>query len=38
MEQTELNDKEFSKYFSRIKEENLERSLLLNLEEEFHKV
>ncbi|CAK5030112.1 unnamed protein product [Meloidogyne enterolobii] len=38
MEQTELNDKEFSKYFSRIKEENWERSLLLNLEEEFYKL
>ena len=38
MEQTELKDKEFSKYFSQIKEENLERSLLLTLEEEFYKV
>nr|CAD2173310.1 unnamed protein product [Meloidogyne enterolobii] len=38
MEQTELNDKEFSKYFSRIKEENWERSLLLTLEEEFYKL
>uniref|UniRef100_A0A915LID7 Telomere length regulation protein conserved domain-containing protein n=1 Tax=Meloidogyne javanica TaxID=6303 RepID=A0A915LID7_MELJA len=38
MEQTELKDKEFSKYFSQIKEENLERSLLLTLEEEFYKL
>ncbi|CAK5084116.1 unnamed protein product [Meloidogyne enterolobii] len=38
MEQSELNDKEFLKYFSRIKEENWERSLLLNLEEEFYKL
>ena len=39
MEQKEVNDDTtFSRYFSRVKEESFDRSVLLNLEEEFHKV